>query len=282
MNNIYVFFIRNDIWIYILCALGLFWYASTLVRARLILRQAMFGLERERGQRLQSTALTFIILFAAIAGVVGYVNVEIAPTVPAELLKPATPTPNIFATPLFSPTPLGSPAPDRPSPTPPIVPTVTLRSPVGAPAAQPPAAQTTTAQTAAAQSPNPTRTPAAPGDNGSEPTRPSQAGPAVGCSAVANITTPASGAIVSGAIPFFGSAGGESFAFYKLEANGPETNGLWASIIGGTVDRAVENGLLGTANMGSWTAGVYTFRLTVVDVTSNESGQCTIQLQLAN
>jgi hypothetical protein len=272
MNPIYVFLIRNDIWIYILCSLGLLWYMSNLLRARLILRHAMFGLEKEKGYRLQNTAVTFLALFGVIVALVAYVNMQIGPTLPPELLRPPTPTPNVFATPLVSPTPLGSPQPVGPTATPPIVPTVTLRSADVAPS--PPTAEL-----------RPTDTPPAertimPGDNETGPSPPPPA--AAGCSPAINISSPAHGATISGSAAFIGSATASDFAFYKLEANGPETGGIWASIIGGTIERPVENGFLGTANMGAWTTGVYTFRLTVVDLTSNEVGQCTVQLNLEN
>jgi hypothetical protein len=271
MNHIYVFLIRNHIWIYILCSLGLLWYMSNLLRARVLLRRAMFGLEKEKGLRLQNTAVTFLTVLALIVGLVAYVNMQIAPTLPAELLKPPTPTPNIFATPLVSPTPLGSPQPPAPTATPPIVATVTLRSsdqvpaPVadGGPTNTPPAERTAT------------------GDPGTAPPRPSLP-PAAGCSPEINISSPTHGAAISGSTAFIGSATAAGFAFYKLEANGPETGGIWASIIGGTIERPVEDGFLGTANMGAWSAGVYSFRLTVVDLTSNEVGQCTVQLNVEN
>lgn len=276
MNNIYIFLIRNDIWIYILCAFGILWYLSTLWRARGILQQAMFGLEREKGQRMQNNAMIFIVLLTTLSGVVAYVNLQIAPGLPPEMLRPPTPTPNLFVTPLYSPTPLGSPMPDPPSPTPPVVATVTLRNPDTLPT--PPGVNSSTGGQATAVS-----TTGTPPSVVTTPTPPqSQAPPASGCSTLINITQPAQGDTVSGAISIFGSARNENFAFYKLEANGPETNGLWASIIGGTIDNPVDNALLGTANMGAWTAGTYAFRLTVVDVTSNEVGHCTIQITLAN
>ncbi len=47
------------------------------------------------------------------SSIVFFVNSRIAPTLPPELLKPPTPTPNIFSTPLSSPTPLGTRGADR-------------------------------------------------------------------------------------------------------------------------------------------------------------------------
>jgi hypothetical protein len=275
MDFIYIFLIRNDVWIYILCALGIVWYFSELVKARAILRQAMFGLERERGRRIQTKAVTLLMLLGAVVIGVAYVNLQVAPTLPPDLLRPPTPTPDIFSTPLSSPTPMGPPQPEIPTPTPPIVPTVTLRSSEGgAPVVPPPPIST---PLPGAGDPPP------PGGNGVAPAPPSDPPPpvgAVGCSPSVAISSPESGATVSGSISFFGSANDPNFAFYRLEANGPETNGSWASIIGGTVDQPVFNGLLGSASMGGWAPGVYSFRLTVVDLTSNEAGQCLIQLTL--
>ncbi|MEW5988980.1 MAG: hypothetical protein AB1791_20335, partial [Chloroflexota bacterium] len=73
MENLYVFLIRNDIWIYILCGLGLIWYFGEWWRAQRMLRSAMFGLERETGQHLRNNALLFLTLFALVAGAVYYV-----------------------------------------------------------------------------------------------------------------------------------------------------------------------------------------------------------------
>lgn len=127
MDAFYVFIIHNDVWIYILCALGLFWYGSELVRALGILRRAMFGLERETGTRLRNNALFFIALLATIAGLVYYINSSIAPTLNPSLFRLPTPTPDIFATPLSSPTPLGT-VENLAVPTPGLAPTVTLAS----------------------------------------------------------------------------------------------------------------------------------------------------------
>ena len=66
MDRLYLFLIRNDIWIYIICGLGLFWYISEFIRARQLLRRASFGLERETGGRVQGNALLFILLLLSV------------------------------------------------------------------------------------------------------------------------------------------------------------------------------------------------------------------------
>ncbi|MFQ5435811.1 MAG: hypothetical protein ACE5FD_13115, partial [Anaerolineae bacterium] len=130
MEPIYVFLIRNDVWIYILSGMGLFWFGSEFIRAQRGLRHAVFGLERERGQRIRNNSLAFILFFAVTASVVFYVNDRIAPNLPADALLPPTPTPDIFRTPLSSPTPLAGMEPTAvPTPTSPLVPTVTLANP---------------------------------------------------------------------------------------------------------------------------------------------------------
>ncbi|UCC54503.1 MAG: hypothetical protein JSV68_11165, partial [Anaerolineaceae bacterium] len=62
MDGLLVFLIHNDVWIYILSALGLFWYATELWRAQRNLRSAVFSLERERGARMRNNALLFIAI----------------------------------------------------------------------------------------------------------------------------------------------------------------------------------------------------------------------------
>jgi membrane-bound lytic murein transglycosylase D len=94
------------------------------------------------------------------------------------------------------------------------------------------------------------------------------------------ITSPADGAQVSGQTAFSGSATTEGFLFYKLEANGPETSGVWASLLGRTVSNPVINGALGTANFGGWAPGDYSVRLVIVDSTRNEVAVCRISLNV--
>lgn len=256
MEQLYVFIIRNDVWIYILCTFGLFWYVSELVRARRILRRAMFGLERENGRKMQGNALLFILILGTLAGFVSYVNAEIAPTLPPSLLRPPTPTPDIFATPLSSPTPLYTAVP--PTTPPELAPTVTL-------AGQPGAINEDV--TAVPNTPTP------------PPVTPT---PFVGCRIALNITEPAGGSAASGVISFFGTANTDNFGFYRLEANGPQTNGQWASLLGRTIDKPVIDSFLGNADLSSWSSGPYLIRLVAVDTSGSETGACVIQITLDN
>ncbi|HMT22425.1 MAG TPA: hypothetical protein PKE20_14480, partial [Promineifilum sp.] len=105
MDRVYIFLIRNDVWIYIVSILGLFWYLTELIRATRTLRRAMFNLERETATAARNHALSFVLFFSVLIGIVFYVNRNIAPTLSTEQLVAETPTPDIFATPLALPPP---------------------------------------------------------------------------------------------------------------------------------------------------------------------------------
>ncbi len=260
MERVYVFIVRNDVWIYILCVLGIFWYGSQYLQAQRILQRAVFGLERERGAQIRNTAVFFLFIFTGVLGLVYYVNAQILPTLPAELLKPPTPTPNIFATPLSSPTPLGTPDVQAPPPTPALAPTVTLPG-----------------QSEQVANPDTTGTTAEPPTpSGPTPT------PFIDCTVTLNIREPANGSVVSGLINFTGTANTPNFGYYRLEANGPETAGAWSSLLGRTIDQPVQESFLGNVNLSAWADGPYLLRLTAVDASGSETGQCVIQVTLDN
>ena len=260
MERVFVFLIRNDIWIYIVCGLGLFWYTSNFIRAQRGLRSAVFGLERERGQQKRNTALFFMGFFASIIAVVLFVNQQIAPNLPQELLRPPTPTPDALNTPLSRPTALGTPATARPVVTPDLAPTVTL------PGQQVPGAET---GNELPDLPTATATLYVP------PT------PFVDCTVDLNISDPQEGAAVRGDISFFGTADTPNFGAYILETNGPQTNGQWASLLGREMNTPVREGFLGNANLSMWGSGPYLVRLTSLDTQDNITGQCVIQVTLS-
>lgn len=262
MDQVYVFILRNDIWIYILAALGLFWYGSQFLQARRALQRAVYGLERERGSQMRNTAVFFLLLFSGIMGLVYYVNTSIAPTLPPELLRPPTPTPNLFATPLASPTPLSTPEFRPPEPTPVVAPTITLPG-------QPAGPVTGSEPTPLPQADTPT-------PSGPTPT------PFVACTVNLNFSEPSNGSVVSGLINFNGTANTPNFGYYTLEANGPETDGAWASLLGRNIERSVQNGFLGNVNLSEWQGGPYLIRLSAIDRAGNLTGQCVIQVTLDN
>ena len=258
MQKVYIFIIQNDVWIYILCAFGLFWYLTQFWRARSTLRQAMFGLERERGTRTRGNALFFIALLGSVIAAVFYVNLYIAPTIPLEALKPPTPTPDFRVTPLTPPTPLSTAVP--PSPTLIFAATATLPGqgePGGGDAGDLPATDETPSPPAVT------------------PT------PFISCKSELNFTQPKDGSVISGPITFFGTTNTENFGNYSLEANGPETGGQWASLLGRKIDQQVIDSFLGNADLSEWSSGPYLIRLTAVDADDNLTGYCVIQVTIA-
>lgn len=281
MDRLYVFLIENRIGIYIFCAVGVFWFASSLWRARNTLRGAIFSIERENATRAQNTALIVLLVLLAVIGMVIYVNAAIRPTLPPELLVPPTFTPDIFATPLSSPTPLITPLSSGPTPTPFFAATATLPPGIlpatgGSVQTRPPQAIPTTN---GAPGSNNTTTPTQNGSPAAATPIPDVPVP-TGCGAGINITSPTNGATVSGSLPIVGNANVPNFFFYKLEISGPETGGGWASLLTTVVQQPVNGGPLGTANLGGWASGDYTIRLTVVDQTSNEVGSCAVTVAL--
>ena len=259
MNQFYVFILRNDIPLYIVSALGLFWYINQFIRAQRLLRVAIFNLEREANTHARNTALVVIVILIGVVSGVYYVNSQIAPTLPATLLRPPTPTPDIFRTPLASPTPHLT---RQPTSTPPLVPTITLANNPGEPAPNPEAEV------------NPDETATAVGTPLPPPT------PSVGCTIQLNIRDPRNGSVVSGTIQFNGTADFEDFGYYTLEANGPQTGGQWASLLGRSITQPVQDGFLGSVNLSQWESGPYLIRLSAADQGETFLSQCVIQLTL--
>jgi len=250
MERFYVFILRNDIWIYILAALALTWYVTEFLRARRLLKSAIFGLEKERGNRIRNRSLFLVLLSLLIISLITYINLSIAPTLPPELLRPPTPTPNVFATRLSPPTLLATEG----SATFVIAPTVTL-------AGSAPTVESTRDQLPEEE---PTSTPGidiATGDCGPE----------------VIITSPPDGTAVRETLTVFGTASGEGFKEYSLAYLGDLTAGDW-QVISEIASQPVLDGILGTVELQSWPPGTYFLRLQVVNQDDAITGQCVIEL----
>lgn len=228
----------------------------------------MFGLEQEKGARMRGTAVFFLFFFGIILAFVFYVNTTIAPTIPDSAWKPPTPTPNIFATPLASPTALGTAEIRAPEPTPELVPTITLASDAAnAPLLPENGNEDVTNLTPIPNTPTP---------GGPTPT------PFIDCTVNLNINEPANGSVVSEVINFNGTANTPNFGLYRLEANGPETAGSWASLLGRDMEQPIQDSFMGNVNLSEWGDGPYLIRLTTVDNSGFVTGQCVIQVTLDN
>ncbi|MBP8948358.1 MAG: hypothetical protein KBG73_05910 [Candidatus Promineofilum sp.] len=255
MDRIYLFLIHNRVWIYILSAFGLVWYIGELIRAQRALGRAMFNLERETATRLRNHALSFVLFFVTVVGVVYYVNRFVAPDLPEEVLSPLTPTPDIFATPLASPTPLTTPLADGAIAAPPVLaPTATVFGAVVAPI-----------------------TDTLPADDiAAAPT------PFAGCIPLLTITEPLNGAVVFQRARFRGTANTGDLHRYVVELNGPGTDGTWLPLTDEPVSQPVVEGELGEIDMSQWASGPYLARLRALDTVGQELGVCTIQVTLDN
>ena len=275
MDRLYVFLIRNDVWIYILCALGLLWFTSEFLRSQGALRRAVFRLERETALLVRNRALFFMVLLGSIAAIVAYVNIEVRPNLPPELLRPPTPTFEPGFGPQPTPTEEETEDPEiAPSPTSPLPPTVTLsEAEGGAPITDTETLSTTVPADATAQSPTE-------GDE-QEGEQPPQA-PVAACSEDANITDPQPGATIRNVLNVFGTANTEDFGFYELEIRGPQTNDLWGPLLR-TVETPVDEGILGgNLNLTEWAPGPYQIRLTVTNSNGDITNQCSVDVRLDN
>lgn len=260
MDRIYLFLIRNDVWIYIVSALGLVWYITELIRAQSALRRAMFNLERETATRVRNHALSFVLFFLAIIGIVYYVNSNIAPTLPQEVLAPATPTPDVFATPLASPTSLGTlTAEGESGGAPSLAPTATLPALPGLTSAQP-VTGTVTAEATPLVTPTPFSS----------------------CIPELTISEPLNGSVAFQQVRFRGTANTGELHQYVIELNGPQTVGVWAPIGQEPTNQPIVNGDLGDVDLSQWEPGPYLVRLRALDAAGTELGVCTIQITLDN
>jgi hypothetical protein len=86
--------------------------------------------------------------------------------------------------------------------------------------------------------------------------------------------------VVAGTITFNGTADFEDFGYYTLEANGPQTGGQWASLLGRNIEQTVQDGFLGSVNLSQWDSGPYLIRLSAADQAQNIIAQCVIQVTL--
>lgn len=269
MEPIYIFLIRNDVWIYILSALGLVWFGAELLRTAGTARRAVFGLERETALRARNRSLLIVTALATIVLAVTYVNQQIAPTLPPTLLREPTPTPDPLSLPAV-PLPGAGTGPAEASPTSPVAaPTVTL--PGGE------VLGTEAASTPVVPPAEGTPVTPSPGAGATLPPR------VASCAPSANILEPRNGTQVRGILNVFGNADTPDFGSYELEISGPQTNGRWASLLGRSIPQTVREGFLGgNINLTQWQSGAYLVRLTVADDQGNITHQCAVDINLVN
>jgi hypothetical protein len=222
----------------------------------------MFNLEIETATSSRNHSLSFLLFFAFVIGSVYYVNRNIAPNLPAELLVPITPTPDVFATPLTPPTPLSTAAAEGESIFAPVLaPTVTLPSAPGLGSTEP----ISGTQTA-----------------GGEATPEASPTPFEACIPELNISEPLNGSVAFQRIVFRGTANTGELHQYVIELQGPQTVGVWAPITQENADQPIINGDLGQADLSTWEEGPYLVRLRALDAGGRELGICQIHITLDN
>ncbi len=96
------------------------------------------------------------------------------------------------------------------------------------------------------------------------------------------ITSPTVGAILSGIVPFYGTATHPNFQFYKLEIRqeGYSTSADFLTFL--TSEEQVINGRLGELDTTAFRNGEYWIRLVVVDNTGNYPERCSILYTIQN
>lgn len=232
---------RFEVLFYIAFVAGAALCSRAFLRAHRRLAGTVFGLEREAIQAQRSVALSMLAVLAFVATAL-YVFVHVV----APALVPggdrARPTPAFAGTLASSPGPVLQP----------ILPTL--------------AAEQLTAVALGTLLPTlpPTEAPVPVG---------------VGCSnPQAALTEPGFGAAVAGPVEVMGTADIPDFAFYKLEINGPATEGNWQTLSAGSAP--VSDGVLGTWDASLYTAGSYNFRLVVYDAGGNSPSPCVIPITI--
>jgi hypothetical protein len=205
-------------------------------------KNAIFKLEREMAIRRESRAFSIAALLIGVLLAVTAFKYYVAPSVDPVVVTPTpSPTSFIFAEPPTREVPTATPTEPLPTPTRRVI----RRS---TPTPLPP----------------PTSTPA----------------PQVSCpNPQACIRYPAEGMQVSGIVQIRGTAAIPNFQFYKVEYGQGQDPGGWHSI--SDIHRQpVTDGVLETWNVSGFPAGVYTLRLTVVDITGNFPRPHEIQIRI--
>ena len=96
-----------------------------------------------------------------------------------------------------------------------------------------------------------------------------------------SIASPGVNQVLSGPVAVTGRAFHESFQYYKLEyAPGANVGDGYTYFDG--ANSGVDGGTLGVLNTSSLPNGVYTLRLTVVDMTANYPPPCQVTITIQN
>jgi hypothetical protein len=103
MLTLLQFISRISTFIYVLCAIGIFFSFRGMVQARQALRIAVFGLEREEARETLRRSFSTILILFLLVGAVYIVKNILIPNMTGDLDEP-TPTPLVFVTQQATPT----------------------------------------------------------------------------------------------------------------------------------------------------------------------------------
>jgi len=230
---------RYFLWLYAACVVLILVYLRVFLLSSRERAGTIFSLEREIGAQRQARALWSIGGVLAIMVTIAALRLYVIPSLDIEkMAEPTEPTPFAF----FPTTEPPTPTPTRVTPTPTTRALPTLRRRTSTPTLEPTVIPS----------------PACPNAN-------------------ARITYPFVGMSLKGVVEIHGSANISGFQFYKIEYGTGEKPDHWSSI-GDIHKQPVEDGLLGTWDASSFPEGVYTLRLTVVEVTGNFPPPCDVRV----
>jgi len=239
---------EHTIWLYGACLLVILLFVRTYWVAHRQRQNTVFTIEKEIAAHREGRAMSGVGAMLGVAVVITGIKYYVVPTV--DVAKMVSPTPTLTI------------------PVPPTtVVVVATRTPTPDVVTSPPTAAPT-------PTPEPTEN--------LEPTATPPPPPPAAC-ADANIciTSPGSGATVSGMVAIVGTADHSQFQFYKVEYAQGEQPGGW-NVINDIHRSPVHGSVLEHLNAGALPNGVYWVRLVVVDQTGNFPPPCQVRIVVAN
>jgi hypothetical protein len=255
--------------LYIFCAFGLLVAARQLMLSQHELRIAEFELERELARKKQAGAITNFFGLIEVGLAVAAIAFVVAPTVRDDLSTGGDPGLPVQPTsaPFFTSTPGGNGGVGADG------------SPVSGGSIDELMQTVTAAARSGDSGPILLLTPIASatfvGTINPDVPKPS------GCeTADAQLEVPANGQVIFDSVEVRGVANTSNFAMYKFEMNGPSTGNQFAIVGGDRVSPVPQLGVLGQVPLTGFQPGLYQFRLSVFDNTSNLRASCTVTVEV--
>lgn len=239
---------EHTIWLYGACFLVILYFVRSYFVAHRQRQNTVFTIEKEIAAHREGRAMSGVGAMLGIAVVITGIKYYVVPTI--DVAKMVSPTPTLTI---------------------PVPPTTVVVV-----ATRTPTPQTTSSVPTQAPTPSPSPT------QDMQPTdTPPPPPPAACADGNVCITSPGSGATVSGMVAIVGTANHAQFQFYKVEYAQGEQPGGW-NVINDVHYSPVQGGVLEQLNAGALANGVYWVRLVVVDQTGNFPAPCQVRIVIAN